>query len=498
MLNDIKKMPKGVTSLYFIQAFSTFSFAILYSSLPLFITKQLGITNAASNSIVGLFLAFNYILQFAGGIIGGRFLSNRLLFFITIIIQSIGLVFLALCQPSTLHLGLSFFLVGCGLNTTCYNSMLTQRFKREDDKREIAFILSYGAMNIGFCIGYIASGFFDYSSQYQYLFYASMITNAITLTLIIKYWPHLLDATTPLTYIKSPTQLLIKKGIGLAITLLLIPIMFLCFHSAHLSNGFVVTLGIVMFFTILIIGLMQQSNSDKHKIMTYLILAMGSLLFWMIYLTGPIGVTLFIKNNVDKNLAGFELATQWIKNINPLVIILGAPLMTTIINKLKSRGYKLPISIQFVYAFASLALSFLFLSCGVIFSNSEGYTNLFWVIGHIITQGMAELLIAPIGYAMIGRIAPPQLQGILMGTWMLVMGVAASFSHYLSNAMIKTESTDPLITNSDFLQVFQQLGFWAVLGALFLYFLTPKIRTLIDDKNDLESNNVPIRGMTSD
>ena len=319
--------------------------------------------------------------------------------------------------------------------------MLTQRFNQDDDRREIAFILSYGAMNIGFCAGYIASGFFDYSNQYQYLFYGSMFTNAFTLLLITKYWSHLMDNNTPLIHVKKQSQLLIKKCIGLTITLLLIPMMLLCFHAAHLSNGVVVALGMLMFFIILIVGLKQKSNSDKNKIMTYLILAIGSLLFWMIYLTGPMGVTLFIKNNVDKNLLGFELATQWIKNINPLVIILGAPVMTIIINKLKSKGYKLSISIQFSCAFVSLALSFLFLSCGVIFSNSQGYTNLFWVIGHIITQGMAELLIGPIGYAMIGRIAPPQLQGILMGTWMLVLGVAASFSHYLSNAMVKTEST---------------------------------------------------------
>lgn len=489
MLKTIQSMPKGVASLYFIQAFSTFPFAILYSSLPLYITKQLGIANASSNSIVGLFLAFNYIFQFAGGLIGGRFLSNRLMFFITLIIQSMGLICLSLCQSSLLYLGLSFFLVGGGLNTTCYNNMLTQRFHPNDDRREIAFILSYGAMNIGFCAGYIASGFFDYSNQYQYLFYVSLLTNAIIFLLITKYWPHLNDNNTPLIRVKNQPLLLFKKCMGLSITLLLIPMMYLSFHSAHLSNGVLATLGIIIFVIILVIGLKQKSSSDKHKIMAYLILAVSALLFWMIYLTGPMGVTLFIKNNVNKNLFGFELATQWIKNINPLVIILGAPVMTALINKLKSQGYKLSISIQFACAFISLALSFLFLACGVIFSNNQGYTNLIWVIGHIITQGMAELLIGPIGYAMIGRIAPLHLQGVFMGSWMLVSGIAASLSHYLSNAMVQTESINPLITNSDYLYIFKQLGVWAVLGALFLYFISGKIRGLIDDTDSSENNS---------
>ena len=73
MFQSFRNMPKGVTPLYFIQIFSTFSFAILYSSLTLYLTKELELSNTAANGIVGLFLAFNYILHLIGGLIGGRF-----------------------------------------------------------------------------------------------------------------------------------------------------------------------------------------------------------------------------------------------------------------------------------------------------------------------------------------------------------------------------------------------------------------------------------------
>ena len=135
MIKSLQRMPQGVIPLYFIQAFSTFSYAILYSSLSLYITKQLGLSNTASNSIVGLFLAFNFVLHLVGGLIGGRYLSNRALFFISTIIQSLGIMFLIFSQVSTLYLGLSLFLVGCGLNTTCYNTILTQRFDSDDNRQ---------------------------------------------------------------------------------------------------------------------------------------------------------------------------------------------------------------------------------------------------------------------------------------------------------------------------------------------------------------------------
>lgn len=487
MLKALERMPKGVTVLYFIQAFSTFAFAILYSSLSLFLTKQLGLSSTLSNSIVGLFLAFNYVLHLLGGVIGGRYLSNCSLFFITTIMQTVGILLLAFIDSSLLYLGLSLFLVGCGLNTTAYNSMLTQRFAQDDNRRESAFFFSYAAMNVGFCAGYIFSGFFDYSNQYQNLFYASIIPNAITLILMWLYWPHLADSNTPFQQIKSSATRYLRSTMGWILILALVPFTLVCFHLSNLSNGVVVGLSIAMFFVILYLGFQQKAVLDKQRIMTFLILTVTSILFWMIYYTGPMGVTLFVKNNVDRHLFNYEFATQWILNINAIVIIIGAPLLSMLLSKLQKKGIKVSVATQFVWAFIILAGSFFMLSGGILTANSQGYSSIFWIILHFTTQAIAELLIGPVGYAMIGRISPPQLQGVLMGTWMMVSGVSASLSHYFSNAMVKAESVDPLISNANYLHVFNQLGTWALIGAIFLYVIARKIKPIIEQDSDSNS-----------
>lgn len=164
MSKSLVKMPKGITPLYLIQAFSTFAFAILYSSLSLFLTKQLGLSNTLSNSIVGLFLAFNYVLHLLGGVIGGRYLSNRNLFFITTVMQTIGILMLAFTEMSLLYMGLSLFLVGCGLKTTAYNSMLTQQFTPDDHRRDTAFFNSYAAINV-VPVSPMKAGPSDYESE---------------------------------------------------------------------------------------------------------------------------------------------------------------------------------------------------------------------------------------------------------------------------------------------------------------------------------------------
>lgn len=493
-MNTIEQgMPKGIMSLYLIQMFSTFSFAVLYSSLSLYITKQLGLSSLFSNNIVGLFLAFNFVLHLFGGILGGSWLSNRLLFLSTTILQTIGIIFLIFPETTNLYLGLSLFLIGCGLNTTCYNTILTQRFSPEDPRRDKAFFISYSTMNVGFWAGFILSGFYDSSNHYEKIFYASIATNLITALLTMYNWKNINDVDTKLTLMSSRKQK--TKGIaGILFILVLIPILSTCFNLPRFSNGLVVAISVLMFFIILSIGLNQKLAAYRQKITAYLILTVTSIVFWMIYYTGPMGITLFIKNNVDKQLLGFDVPTQWILNINSAVIIIGSPLLALLISKLHQRGYTVSASTQFIWAFLFLALSFFCLSNGIFFANETGYTSLNWIILHTAIQAVAELFIGPVGYAMIGRIAPKHLQGLLMGTWMLVSGLSASLSHYFSNSMAKSESLNPLLSNSDYYYVFNELGFWALGGALFLCLIAPKLRLFMNEtssKQDSDSQLLP-------
>ena len=98
---------------------------------------------------MGVFGAFNYGLHLFGGYLGGRFLSNRNLFVGGMASQVIGCACIAVGTSAMFYIGLAFFLTGSGLNVTCINMMLTQRFAPEDPRREGAFLWNYAGMNVG-------------------------------------------------------------------------------------------------------------------------------------------------------------------------------------------------------------------------------------------------------------------------------------------------------------------------------------------------------------
>src|SRR4051812_30574567 len=152
---------EGTAALFFIQIFSTLGFAVLYSTLVLYATKHLHLPVVAATTLMGVIGAFNYGLHLFGGYLGGRFLSNRNLFVGGMALQVLGCACIATGSAPMMYWGLALFLTGSGLNVTCLNMMLTQRFAPDDTRREGAFLWNYAGMNVGFFIGFTVAGYFQ-------------------------------------------------------------------------------------------------------------------------------------------------------------------------------------------------------------------------------------------------------------------------------------------------------------------------------------------------
>ncbi|MBV8036430.1 hypothetical protein, partial [Roseateles sp.] len=123
------RIPEGSAVLFMIQVFATLGFAVLQSTLVLYATRRMGFSNDGAALMMGLFGAFNYGLHLFGGYLGGRFLSNRNLFVGGMVLQVIGCACIAGGTVGLMYWGLALFLTGSGLNVTCLNMMLTQRFE---------------------------------------------------------------------------------------------------------------------------------------------------------------------------------------------------------------------------------------------------------------------------------------------------------------------------------------------------------------------------------
>ena len=314
-----QRVPGGTGALFFIQIFATMGFAVLYSSLVLYATKRLGFSEGQANTMMGVFGAFNYGLHLFGGYLGGRFLSNRNLFVLGMALQVAGCWTLSGQSAEGLYWGLAMFLTGSGLNVTCINMMLTQRFRPEDNRRESAFLWNYAGMNLGFFLGFTGAGYFQLSEHYEALFLFATVGNAVAIVISLLCWKILADINTPLLQ-ASPRQFRWRMFGGLAVLLLLVPTIRLMLNHAGFTGTFVLVLGAAIFLLLCLTTLRHRPRDEQRRMGAYLILALGSLVFWTLYQLAPMGLMLFTEHNINLNVWGIRVAPQWVQNINTCLL----------------------------------------------------------------------------------------------------------------------------------------------------------------------------------
>lgn len=470
--------PSGTSALFFIQIFATLGFAVLYSTLVLYATKRLGFSEGQANAMMGVFGAFNYGLHLFGGYLGGRYLSNRNLFVLGMVLQVVGCWVLSGQSADGLYWGLAMFLTGSGLNVTCINMMLTQRFAPEDNRRESAFLWNYAGMNLGFFIGFTGAGYFQLTEHYESLFLFATLGNAVAIVISLLRWKILADIDTPLLHV-SKGQFRLRMVIGLGVLVVLVPLIRLMLTHADFTGSFVIGLGALIFLLLAITTLRHRPREEQRKMAAYLMLALGSLVFWTLYQLAPMGLMLFTEHNISLNVWGIQVAPQWVQNINTLVIVFGGPLLALGFRTMRERGWRIDIPLQFASSLFLIGLGMLVLPLGIMLAGGDGMVAFKWIVISYILQSLGELLISPIGYAMIGKLAPVRYQGVMMGCWMMVTGVASVLAGYVSGLMPENSGSTPALTNPGYSHIFSLLGCGSAAVGLILLMLMPLLRKLI-------------------
>jgi POT family proton-dependent oligopeptide transporter len=474
----------GTATLFFIQIFSTLGFAVLYSTLVLYATKHLQLPVKMATTLMGVFGAFNYGLHLFGGYLGGRFLSNRNLFVGSMAVQMIGCACIATGTLAMFYLGLALFLTGSGLNVTCINMMLTQRFTPEDPRRETAFLWNYAGMNVGFFVGFSAAGYFQATQSYSSLFIFATLGNFSAIVLALSNWKTLTDRGTPLLD-ATRKQFRLRQLAGLAILIGLVPVVWFMLQRPGSTETILKGICGAVALTLIYLTLRHRDRRERRNMTAYLILSIGSLMFWSLYQMAPNGLMLFAVHNVDLMVGRVRIQPQWIQNINTVCIVLGGPVLASLFTRLRARGWRIDIPKQFAASLLLMALAFLILPLGIKLAGADGKSAFAWLFASYVLQSFGELLLMPVGYAMIGKLAPKQYQGIMMGSWMLVTGLASLFAGDFSGMIPEPTGTTAVATNAGYAKLFAELGAGSLVVGVALVVLIPFLRRLITDKAEI-------------
>ena len=145
---------------------------------------------------------------------------------------------------------------------------------------------------------------------------------------------------------------------------------------------------------------------------------------------------LFFDKAVDRQILGLEFPSSALLSLGPLFVLICSPLLVLFSERVLEKGKPLNglIKIGIGFILTSLSFGILAFSCHV---HSDLISPV-WVVGSILIQTLGELLIVPIGFSNISKLAPPRLRSLMMSFWLM----AIAYGHYFGG-MIAQGSVNP-------------------------------------------------------
>lgn len=475
--------PSEIRALFFIKIFTTFSYAVLYSSLILYMNQNLKLSSVEATGVVGVFISLNFLLHFAGAYAGGKLVSNRTLLVAGMCLELVGCLIL----NSSLYVGLGIFLSGSGLYATSINAIMIQQYQPEDDRRELASFWLYSAMNLGFFIGGTVSGYFHMYDQYTMMFYLAALVSIGSIVLILINWHSLQDKTTEYISLSWAIQRVRNNYSLLAIPLIAIMVILALYYHEK-TSALIISCGAIVFCIALSMAYIQAKANEKGKIMAFSILVFSALAFWSLFFIGPMGLTLFIKYHVNNELWGWHIAPQWYHNINTVIIVFGGPILAGWFKRKREQGAEFSFPFLFSLGLLCIGLAYVLLPVGMALQPQGYLLPMLWVVLSYILLTLGELFLSPIGVAMVGKVAPQGKQGLLLGIWSMVSGIATMISKYLSQMMVIPQNTTEMGT-AVYAQMFNRIGWGAIIISVVLFSLIPFVKSLINNEDDVGNSN---------
>jgi proton-dependent oligopeptide transporter, POT family len=127
-----------------------------------------------------------------------------------------------------------------------------------------------------------------------------------------------------------------------------------------------------------------------------------------------------------------EFPASWFQSVNPLGVILMAPLFGSMWLGLGKRGIEPPSPLKMALGLLLVSIGYMIIAYGVYGISQQTKISMLFLFALYIVHTMGELCLSPIGLSMVSKLAPVRLSSLLMGTWFLANAAANKFAGTLS------------------------------------------------------------------
>ena len=189
-------------------------------------------------------------------------------------------------------------------------------------------------------------------------------------------------------------------------------------------------------------GKVLSSKEKYQRIAVIFILFLFGVFFWAGFEQAGSSLTLYTDKFIDRTVFGYEIPVAIFQSVNPLFIVLLAPIFG--IFWVSPIGRKLTTPIKMGLGMIILGIGFWFMLGAVAErvanGNPEDTANkaaLLWLIMTYLFHTVGELCLSPVGLSVVTKLSPPKLASILMAVWML----SSSFANIIGGKIAALTET---------------------------------------------------------
>lgn len=433
---------------------------------------------AEASKTYGGYTAMVYMTGILGGYVADRILGYQRSIMLGGVLMAIGMFMLMAPDLTTFLLGLAVVVVGNGLFKPNISTMVGKLYAPGDARRDSGFTIFYMGINAGALVAPIVCGSWVGATYgYRWGFFTAGMGMLLGLVVfqIFKHWlGHVGKAPADRDGPKSMLQVLIGGAV------LVVPVYFLLSESDALGVLLIVMmLGLIGYF--IWSGIHSREREQLHRYIAMLILFAANILFWALFEQAGSSLNFLARDFVQMpTVFGHELHFTIFQSVNPIFIIVLAPVFAAMWPALDRARLNPSIPRKFGYGLIGAAVGFYVLVFAIQhFVDANGKISWAWLALTYLIHTMGELCLSPIGLAMVTKLARPQETGLAMGGWFLSIAMANFVAGRIAAIATAGGHGEAAGSLEQYAEVFSQL-FWIGIVIAAVYFLAaPLINRLM-------------------
>jgi POT family proton-dependent oligopeptide transporter len=469
--------PKGLFTLFFTELWERFSYygmrAILVYYMYYEISRGgLGLEEHTALAIMSIYGSLVYMSSVIGGWLADRVFGNSKAVFYGGILIMLG--HLVLAVPGSIAMffvSMVLIVLGTGLLKPNISSIVGEMYSEDDRRRDAGFSIFYMGINLGGFLAPLIVGTVGLKVNFHLGFGLAAVGMFLGLVVFVTTKNKNLGLAGTLVANPLPPAEKKKASIRMAIAFVLLAAAI----AAALRTGlltfdsFIALIGILgILIPVLYFIVMYRSPKttpvERSRLLAYIPLFIASVMFWAIAEQGSTILANYADKRTQLDFAGIHLSPAWFQSLNPLFIIVLAPVLAWLWVKLGDRQPSIPAKFSLGLLFAGL--SFLVILLPAYLAGTDSPVNPIWLILSYFVVVLGELCISPVGLSATTKLAPAAFSAQTMSLWFLSNAAAQAINAQL--AKFYTPATE--------MAYFGVIGIAAILLGLVLFVLAPTIQ----------------------